>query len=132
MDLSSKGIAVGKNFYLVFRQTKPDPYTPALSSDDGSPYSNRNWQYLYRWSKTDKSDGNFMIRALVDYEASVPDITSPEDRSFTNKRSITVKGTASPKPLSVLPITVKPPQKRKQMQTAISIPASHSLKMPIG
>ncbi|WP_435534480.1 S8 family serine peptidase [Bacillus amyloliquefaciens] len=98
VDLSSKGIAVGKDFYLVFRQTKPDPYTPALSSDDGRPYSNRNWQYLDgRWSKTDKSDGNFMIRALVDYEASVPDITSPEDRSFTNKKSITVKGTASPK-----------------------------------
>ncbi|WP_412675034.1 hypothetical protein [Bacillus amyloliquefaciens] len=37
-----------------------------------------------------------MIRALVNYEAIVPDITSPDDRSFTNKKTITVKGTASP------------------------------------
>ncbi|KXZ14861.1 peptidase S8 [Bacillus nakamurai] len=97
VDLSSKGVAVGKDFYLVFVQTKPDPYSPGLSADDGSTYSNRNWQYIGgSWSKADKSDGNYMIRALVDYEASVPEITSPQDKSFTNKEKLTVKGIASP------------------------------------
>lgn len=47
-------------------------------------------------AKGDEEDGNYMIRALVDYEAAVPVITSPEDKAYTNKENVTVKGKASP------------------------------------
>lgn len=97
VDLSSKGIMVDKDFYLVYIQSKPDPYSPGLAMDETGQYSDRNWQYVNgAWQKGDKEDGNYMIRALVDYEAAVPDITSPEDKSYTNKENVTVKGKASP------------------------------------
>ncbi|MEC1678694.1 S8 family serine peptidase [Bacillus mojavensis] len=97
VDLSSKGIMVDKDFYLVYIQSKPDPYSPGLAMDETGQYSDRNWQYVDgTWQKGDKEDGNYMIRALVDYEAAVPDITSPADQSYTNKESVTVKGKASP------------------------------------
>ncbi|MBV7320743.1 S8 family peptidase [Bacillus halotolerans] len=97
VDLSSKGIMVDKDFYLVYIQSKPDPYSPGLAMDETGQYSDRNWQYVSgTWQKGDKEDGNYMIRALVDYEAAVPVITSPEDKAYTNKENVTVKGKASP------------------------------------
>ncbi|MGV6973858.1 S8 family serine peptidase [Bacillus halotolerans] len=97
VDLSSKGIMVDKDFYLVYIQSKPDPYSPGLAMDETGQYSDRNWQYVNgTWQKGDKEDGNYMIRALVDYEAAVPVITSPEDKAYTNKENVTVKGKASP------------------------------------
>ncbi|WP_432339501.1 S8 family serine peptidase [Bacillus tequilensis] len=97
VDLSSKGIMVDKDFYLVYIQSKPDPYSPGLALDETGKNSGRNWQYIGgQWQPGDKADGNYMIRALVDYEAAVPEITSPADKSYTNKESITVKGKASP------------------------------------
>ncbi|PAY13068.1 S8 family peptidase [Bacillus sp. 7705b] len=97
VDLSSKGIMVDKDFYLVYIQSKPDPYSPGLAMDETGQYSDRNWQYVNgTWQKGDKEDGNYMIRALVDYEAAVPVITSPEDKAYTNMENVTVKGKASP------------------------------------
>lgn len=34
VDLSSKGIMVDKDFYLVYIQSKPDPYSPGLAMDE--------------------------------------------------------------------------------------------------
>ncbi|PRR99023.1 peptidase S8 [Bacillus atrophaeus] len=97
VDLSSKGIMVDKEFYLVYIQAKQNPYVPGLASDENGPYSDRNWEYSDgSWTKSTKEGGNFMIRALVDYELQVPEITSPADKSFTNKENVTVKGKASP------------------------------------
>ncbi|MEH7625370.1 bacillopeptidase F [Bacillus subtilis] len=97
VDLSSKGIMVDRDFYLVYIQSKPDPYSPGLAMDETGQNSGRNWQYIDgKWQPGDKADGNYMIRALVDYEAAVPEINSPTDKSYTNKENVTVKGKASP------------------------------------
>lgn len=37
-----------------------------------------------------------MIRALVNYEADVPEITSPKAGTITNQGELTIEGTASP------------------------------------
>lgn len=36
-----------------------------------------------------------MIRALVNYEADVPEITSPKEGTITNQGELTIEGTAS-------------------------------------
>ncbi|MCY8032200.1 S8 family peptidase [Bacillus sonorensis] len=97
VDLSDEGIMVGKDFYLVYVQTKDMDHSPALASDEDGENSGRNWQFTDgAWSKIPVEQGNFMIRALVDYEVSVPVITSPKDGLVTNQKKTVIEGTSSP------------------------------------
>ncbi|WP_306454061.1 S8 family serine peptidase [Evansella halocellulosilytica] len=97
VDLESEGIIVDGDFYLMYIQTDPNPYSPGLATDEDGPYSDRNWQYVGgSFTKSPESEGNYMIRALVNYEVSVPTIESPEDGTFTNEDTVTVEGQASP------------------------------------
>lgn len=55
VDLSSKGIMVDKDFYLVYIQSKPDPYSYGLAMDETGKNSGRNWQYIGgQWGKVTK------------------------------------------------------------------------------
>lgn len=97
VDLEAEGIIVEGDFYLMYIQTEPNPYAPGLGTDEDGPYSGRNWQYVGgAFSKTPEDEGNYMIRALVNYEVSVPVITSPEENEYTNEEVILVEGKASP------------------------------------
>ncbi|MGN9865655.1 S8 family serine peptidase [Bacillus swezeyi] len=97
VDLSDEGILVGKDFYLVYVQTNDMDHSPGLAADEDGEYSGRNWQYTEgAWSKTPSDQGNFMIRALIDYEVSVPVITSPKDGLITNQEKTVIEGTSSP------------------------------------
>ncbi|NPC92482.1 S8 family serine peptidase [Bacillus sp. WMMC1349] len=97
IDLSDKGIMVGKDFYLVCVQTQDADHSPALGADEDGVYSGRSWEYTNgSWSKVSSEQGNMMIRALVDYEVAVPVITSPKDGLITNKKKTMIKGTSSP------------------------------------
>ncbi|SDK26509.1 S8 family peptidase [Sediminibacillus albus] len=97
VDLADKGISVSGDFYMVYIQTEPNPNTPGLGTDEDGEYSGRSWQFVDGgWSEAPESEGNYMIRALVDYAAEAPVIESPADSSFTNEESITVEGSASP------------------------------------
>lgn len=97
VDLSDKGIVANGDFYMVYIQTHPNPDTPGLATDEDGDYADRSWQYVGgSWSKSPEAEGNYMIRALVDYAAEAPVIESPADESFTNEKSITVEGSAAP------------------------------------
>ncbi|KMM57066.1 peptidase S8 [Bacillus glycinifermentans] len=97
VDLSEEGIIVGKDFYLVYVQTNDMDHSPGLATDEDGEYSGRSFQFTDgAWSKTPAEQGNFMIRALVDYEVSVPVITSPKDGLVTNQKKVVIEGTSSP------------------------------------
>ncbi len=97
VDLSDKGIVATGDFYMVYIQTDPNPNAPGLGTDEDGEYVDRSWQYVDgSWSKTPEAEGNYMIRAMVDYAAEAPVIESPEDGSFTNEGTVTVEGSAAP------------------------------------
>ncbi|MBP1079926.1 MULTISPECIES: S8 family peptidase [Bacillus] len=97
VDLSQEGIIVEGDFYLVYIQTKANPDAPGLATDENGPLSERSWQFVGgSWSQTLAEEGNYMIRALVDYEVTPPVITSPEDGTFTKHRQTVIEGTSSP------------------------------------
>ncbi|WP_285859169.1 S8 family peptidase [Bhargavaea ginsengi] len=96
VDLKEHGINVGKDFYMVYIQSHANPNTPGLATDEDGPNANRSYQFVGgAWSPAPEAEGNYMIRARVDYEVTTPAITSPSDGQLTNEADITVEGTAS-------------------------------------
>lgn len=97
VDLSEHAIQVSGDFYMVYIQTHGNPNTPGLATDENGPLAERSYQYVGgSWSPTPAAEGNYMIRAGVDYEVSSPVITSPAEDFLTNEAELTVEGTASP------------------------------------
>ncbi len=97
VDLREHGIMVDGDFFIVYTQTKANPNAPGLGTDEDGPYVDRSWQFAGgAWSLTPEAEGNYMIRANVDYEVTPPTITSPADGSYTNKKEVTVEGEAAP------------------------------------
>lgn len=97
VDLSEHGIMVEGDFYMVYIQSAPNPNAPGLGTDEDGEYAARSWQFVGgAWSQAPEDEGNYMIRATVNYEVTAPVITSPKDGSFTNKDSVTVEGTSAP------------------------------------
>lgn len=97
VDLSGEGITVNGDFYMVYIQTKANPNAPGLATDESGTNAKRSWQYVGgAWSQSPADEGNYMIRARINYEVDVPTITSPKDGEFTNQGNVTVEGTASP------------------------------------
>ncbi|MGN1401374.1 MAG: S8 family serine peptidase [Bacillus sp. (in: firmicutes)] len=97
VDLREHGIMVDGDFYIVYIQTKANPNAPGLGTDEDGPKAKRSWQLVGgAWSQAPEAEGNYMIRANVDYEVTSPTITSPTDGSFTNQKEVTVEGEAAP------------------------------------
>ncbi|MDM5201442.1 S8 family serine peptidase [Fictibacillus enclensis] len=97
VDLSSYGIQVTGDFYMVYFQADPNPNAPGLGTDENGTNAGRSWQYVGgAWSPSPADEGNYMIRALVDYEVTAPVITSPADGSFTNQDTVKVEGQTVP------------------------------------
>ncbi|TYS15438.1 S8 family serine peptidase [Rossellomorea vietnamensis] len=97
VDLSQHGIMVEGDFYMVYIQTNASPNSPGLGTDENGEYSGRNWQMVGgAWSPSPEDEGNYMIRATVNYEVTAPVITSPKDGSFTKSDTVTVEGTSAP------------------------------------
>ncbi|MBH0162434.1 S8 family peptidase [Fictibacillus sp. 26RED30] len=97
VDLSQHGIMVEGDFYMVYIQNFANPNTPGLATDEDGEWSGRSFQSLSgAWSQSPEEEGNYMIRATVNYEVTAPSITSPVDGSFTNEEKVTVTGNAAP------------------------------------
>ncbi|HEX6594488.1 MAG TPA: S8 family serine peptidase [Bacillota bacterium] len=97
VDLTEHNIIVDGDFYMVYIQTENNPYSPGLATDEDSPNAERSYQFVSGvWSKSPTDEGNYMIRARVDYEVKDPVITTPEKDLFTNEADVTIEGTASP------------------------------------
>ncbi|RSD29097.1 S8 family peptidase [Mesobacillus subterraneus] len=97
VDLSSNGIVVEGDFYLVYIQAGINTVSPGLATDENGPKALRSWQLVGgAWSPSPEAEGNYMIRAVVDYEVTAPTISSPVDGAYTNEGTVTVKGEAAP------------------------------------
>ncbi|MBS7530821.1 S8 family serine peptidase [Hazenella sp. IB182353] len=97
VDLSAQGIVVEGDFYMVYQQKYDNPNTPGLATDEDGVNAERSWQRLGgAWSPTPLEEGNYMIRARVNYEVTPPIIESPKNNSLTNKEKVTVTGKAAP------------------------------------
>jgi bacillopeptidase F len=97
VDLSSHGIVVEGDFYLVYIQKGINTASPGLATDEDGENAFRSWQLVGGgWSQSPEAEGNYMIRAVVDYEVTAPTISSPVDGGFTNVGTVTVKGQAAP------------------------------------
>jgi len=98
VDLSSHGILVEGDFYLVYIQADVNTKSPGLATDENGTNAKRSWQLVGgAWTPSPEEEGNYMIRAVVDYEVTAPSITSPVDGTFTNVETVNVKGEAAPK-----------------------------------
>jgi bacillopeptidase F len=97
VDLGKESIQVDGDFYMVYIQTHENTKAPALATDEDGPNAKRSYQFVSGdWEASPAEEGNYMIRARVDYEIDTPEITSPEDGTLTNDADVTVEGTASP------------------------------------
>ncbi|TCS95440.1 bacillopeptidase F [Hazenella coriacea] len=97
VDLRDQGVMVNGDFYMTYIQPKAHPNAPGLATDEDGTNANRSWQFVSgAWAQSPKDEGNYMIRALVDYEAFTPTIKSPTDGLYTNKSEVKVEGTSAP------------------------------------
>ncbi|MGD6841728.1 S8 family serine peptidase [Bacillus infantis] len=97
VDLRDKGIMVNGDFYMVYIQSAPNPNTPGLATDEDGPNAGRSWQLVGgAWSPVPAEEGNYMIRAAVDYEVNAPVITSPADGTVTKQKNTVIEGTSAP------------------------------------
>ncbi|WP_282570723.1 S8 family peptidase [Sporosarcina sp. NCCP-2222] len=96
VDLSEHNIVVNGDFYMVYIQTAGNPYAPGLATDEDGPNASRSYQFVNTWTPAPKDEGNYMIRARVNYEVFAPVITSPESGTVTNEKNVNVEGKATP------------------------------------
>ncbi|MFS0861526.1 S8 family serine peptidase [Fredinandcohnia sp. 179-A 10B2 NHS] len=97
VDLSEEGIVVEGDFYMVYIQNHANPNTPGLATDEDGEYAGRSYQLVGgAWGPSPEAEGNYMIRATVNYEVTPPTITAPVDGSFTNEAEVNVTGKAAP------------------------------------
>ncbi|PAV28297.1 hypothetical protein CIL05_16810 [Virgibacillus profundi] len=97
IDLKEHNIVVNDDFYMVYIQTQVNPYAPALAVDEDYPFAERSYQLVNgTWSPAPVEDGNYVIRAKVDYEVDVPTIAAPSEGTITAESNVTVEGFASP------------------------------------
>ncbi len=98
VDLREHNITVSGDFYMVYIQTQVNTSSPGLATDEDGKYAKgRSHQFVSgSWAPTPEDEGNYMIRARVDYEVFAPTITSPTNGAITNEANITVKGKATP------------------------------------
>lgn len=97
VDLSDQGIVVNGDFYIVYVQTAPYPNAPGLATDESSGSAGHSWERVGGvWAPSPEDEGNYMIRARVNYEVTPPVITAPTDNTYTNNKAVTVTGKAAP------------------------------------
>lgn len=96
VDLSSYGITVPHDFYLVYIQEGAYPNCPGIGCDEDGPNAYRTYQLVNGAFSQYTGYGNIMIRAAVSYEAQAPVINTPQNNLYTNNGTLTVSGTACP------------------------------------
>lgn len=97
IDLREYNIQVSGDFYMVYVQTGANPNVPGLATDESSTNAERSYQSVGgTWSQSPADEGNYMIRARVDYAVEDVQITNPSSGLITNESEVMVEGTASP------------------------------------
>ncbi|MFJ7934672.1 S8 family serine peptidase [Sporosarcina sp. NPDC096371] len=97
VDLTDHNIVVKGDFYMVYVQTKAGTSAPGLATDEDGPNAGRSYQSVSgAWSASPAEEGNYMIRARVDYEVFAPVIKSPAQGFITNEKNQMIEGEATP------------------------------------
>lgn len=95
VDLAEHNITVDGDFYMVYIQSQINTASPGLATDEDGPNAKRSYQYVGgAWSPSPDAEGNYMIRARVNYEVDGPAITTPG--TVTNNANVVIEGKASP------------------------------------
>ncbi len=96
VDLSGFGLTLTGDFIVAYIQDQAYPNVPGMATDQSSRDSGRNYQYVSgEWTPVQDA-GNFMIRAVVDFEVTPPQITSPADGAYLSTGVFEVRGTGTP------------------------------------
>lgn len=97
VDLTDHHIVVNGDFYMVYVQISEGTSAPGLATDENGTNAGRSYQSVSgAWSASPTSEGNYMIRARVNYEVSAPVITSPAQDLITNEKNEVIEGVATP------------------------------------
>jgi len=97
IDLTSIGFIADGDFYISTVEDMPYNYVPATGIDTSSKHNDRMYLNV-RGSFVSLEgvyEGCFMMRAVMKYEVSIPEITNLAELNYTNQDSITVEGTVS-------------------------------------
>ncbi|SCZ06378.1 bacillopeptidase F [Paenibacillus polysaccharolyticus] len=87
-------IIVTGDFYIVYIQSLAGTAAPGLATDEDGTYAARSWQRVSgAWSASPAEEGNYMIRAVVQYPVNAPVLTPPAN-TYTNQSTFTIAGTS--------------------------------------
>ncbi|MBZ2175131.1 S8 family serine peptidase [Schnuerera sp. xch1] len=98
IDLSSFGFSTEDDFYISTIQDKPGTSCPGTGIDEASEYADRSYMNIdgeFQLISSEGIVGGLMIRAVMEYSVSTPEITNLEEINYTNQDSITVEGTVT-------------------------------------
>ena len=96
IDLSEYGFATDRDFFIATVQNKDGTLCPGTGIDNSSPAPERSYLHVGGEDFTPIADedikGGLMIRAIMEYSVSTPEITNLKDINYTNQDKITVEG----------------------------------------
>ncbi|WP_438431493.1 S8 family serine peptidase [Gorillibacterium sp. sgz500922] len=88
-------VTVTGDFYIVYLQPQVGTLSPGLATDESGPNAGRSWQTVSGvWTPSPADEGNYMIRAFVNYDAGIPVLLQPEGGTLTNRAEVTIQGTS--------------------------------------
>ncbi|MFJ7934674.1 S8 family serine peptidase [Sporosarcina sp. NPDC096371] len=97
VDLAEYNIVVNSDFYMVYVQTQSITNAPGVATDEDGLNAGRSYEFASgSWSPSPEEEGNYMIRARVNYDVLAPVITSPTQGFITNEKNGVIEGVASP------------------------------------
>ena len=77
---------------MVYIQTKANPNAPGLATDETSPMQEEAINIVGgAWTASPAEEGNYMIRARVDYAIDKPTITTPDADLLQMKKVLQLK-----------------------------------------
>jgi len=96
IDLSEYGFATDRDFFIATVQNKDGTLCPGTGIDESSPAPGRSYLHVGGEEFTpiadEDIDGGLMIRAIMEYSVSTPEITNLKDINYTNQDKVTVEG----------------------------------------
>lgn len=95
IDLSSIGFSTDRDYFISTIQDRAGSYCPGTGIDEASPHGDRSYMNLdgeFELISSEGVQGALMIRAIMEYSVSTPEITNLDEVNYTNEDSILVEG----------------------------------------
>ena len=96
IDLSEYGFATDRDFFIATVQNKEGILCPGTAVDKSSLAPERSYLHVggeeFIPIAEGEIDGGLMIRAIMEYHVTTPEITNLKDINYTNQDKVTVEG----------------------------------------